>query len=85
LILLSDLASIDRHVVFIHGVRFGNTTVWLSSGKERELWPRWLVEDIPGLGVWSIEHDSAPTRWRGHRAVDAEALTESSSAAHPAE
>jgi len=66
LILLSDPASIDRHVVFIHGVRFANSTVWLSSGTQPELWPRWLAEDIPGLGVWSIEHDSAPTRWRGH-------------------
>jgi hypothetical protein len=52
--------------VFIHGVRFANTTVWLSTGKKRELWPRWLVEEIPGLGVWSVEHDSAPTQWRGH-------------------
>src|SRR6185369_13720123 len=66
LILLSDPASIDRHVVFIHGVRFGNTPVWLSSGKRPELWPQWLAQDIPGLGVWSIEHDSAPTQWRGH-------------------
>jgi hypothetical protein len=35
--LLSDPASIDRHVVFIHGVRFANTTVWLSTGKKPEL------------------------------------------------
>lgn len=53
-------------MVFIHGVRFANTAVWLSAAKKPELWPRWLAEDIPGLGVWSIEHHSAPTRWRGH-------------------
>ena len=66
LILLSDAASIDRHQVFIRGVRFANTTVRLSTGKKRELWPRSLVGEIPGLGAWSIEHDSAHTQWRGH-------------------
>ena len=66
LVPLSSLASIDRHVVLIHGVRFSNKDPWLSSGKRPEVWPRWLAEDIPGLGVWSIEHDSAPTLWRGH-------------------
>ena len=30
------------------------------------MWPRWLADDIPGLGVWSIEHESAPTLWHGH-------------------
>ena len=30
------------------------------------MWPPWLTDDIPGLAVWSIQHDSAPTLWRGH-------------------
>ena len=38
----------------------------MSSGRKPEVWPAWLADDIPGLGVWSIEHDSAPTLWRGH-------------------
>lgn len=66
LTLLSSPAPIDRHVVFIHGVRLSNATVWLSSDKHPEVWPLWLADDIPGLGVWSIDHDSAPTLWRGH-------------------
>jgi hypothetical protein len=56
----------DRHAVFVHGVRFINATGWLSAGANPEVWPRWLAEDIPGLAVWSIEHDSAPTLWHGH-------------------
>jgi hypothetical protein len=56
----------DRHVVFIHGVRFTNARSWLSSGKPREVWPLWLADDIPQLGVWSLEHESAPTLWTGN-------------------
>jgi hypothetical protein len=51
--------------VFVHGLRFTNAAVWLSSSKPPEVWPRWLSADIPNLAVWSYEHDSAPTLWRG--------------------
>jgi hypothetical protein len=39
--------------------------MWMSSGSPPELWPRWLVADIPDLAVWSYEHDSSPSLWRG--------------------
>ena len=56
----------DRHVVFVHGIRIGNSKVWMSSGKPPEVWPPWLVAEIPTLGVWSVEHDSSPTLWHGY-------------------
>jgi len=52
--------------VFVHGLRRANSKVWMSSGTKPELWPCWLADDIEKLGIWSVEHDSAPTRWRGH-------------------
>jgi hypothetical protein len=52
--------------VFVHGLRRVNSKVWMSSGVKPELWPCWLADDIDKLGIWSVEHDSAPTRWRGH-------------------
>jgi hypothetical protein len=66
LTLLSKHVESNRHVVFVHGLRRVNTKVWRSSGKRPELWPRWLATDIPNLSVWSIDHESAPTLWRGH-------------------
>ena len=67
LLLLSSPERVERHVVFIHGVRFSNrSTPWFSSGRSPTLWPPWLTDDIPGLAVWSIQHDSAPSLWRGH-------------------
>jgi hypothetical protein len=56
----------DKHVVFVHGLRRGNAQVWISSGKPPEVWPLWLEADIERLGIWSVEHDSAPTLWRGY-------------------
>jgi hypothetical protein len=64
--LISNFASPTRHTVFIHGVRFSRKPVWMSSGDPPELWPRWLADEIPGLTVWSVEHNSAPTKWFGH-------------------
>jgi hypothetical protein len=55
----------NRHVVFVHGLRRANAKVWISSGKRPEVWPRWLAADIEKLGIWSMEHDSAPTWWHG--------------------
>jgi hypothetical protein len=66
LILLSKRSEMDKHVVFVHGLRRANVKVWRSSGKRPEVWPRWLSADIEGLGIWSVEHDSAPTLWRGY-------------------
>lgn len=52
--------------MFIHGLRFAGGKVWLSSGKPVEVWPLWLADDIESLGIWSVEHDSAPTLWHGY-------------------
>jgi hypothetical protein len=55
----------DRHVVFVHGLRRAGTKVWTSSGEPPEVWPLWLESDFAKIGIWSVEHDSAPTGWRG--------------------
>ena len=56
----------DRHVLFIHGLRRAGQPVWMSSGRPPELWPLWLNDDIEKLGIWSVKHNSAPTKWRGY-------------------
>jgi Putative serine esterase (DUF676) len=64
--LLSKGSVMDKHVVFVHGLRRANVQVWVSSGKPPEVWPLWLEADIEKLGIWSVEHDSTPTLWRGN-------------------
>jgi hypothetical protein len=56
----------DRHVVFIHGLRRAGEKVWMSSGRPSENWPLWLSSEIDKLAIWSVEYDSAPTQWRGY-------------------
>jgi hypothetical protein len=57
----------DKHVVFVHGLRrAANVQVWVSSGKPPEVWPLWLEADIEKLDTWSVEHNSALTLWLGN-------------------
>lgn len=35
------------------------------SWKTVEKWPTWLATDIPDCAIWSLEHESAPTIFRG--------------------
>jgi pimeloyl-ACP methyl ester carboxylesterase len=52
--------------VFMHGLRRPSEKVWMSSGSPPESWPQWLNSDVDNLSIWSLEYDSAPTRWRGY-------------------
>jgi hypothetical protein len=60
------IEPIERHVLFVHGVRFSSKAYWRSAGERNESWPLWLIDDIPRLGVWEVEYPAAPTLWRGH-------------------
>jgi hypothetical protein len=35
------------------------------SWRTVEKWPAWLATDIPECAIWSLEHESAPTIFRG--------------------
>ena len=52
-------------VVFLHGLDGDATTTWHPSGKPKDYWPRWLGEDIPGVGVWSVEYEAKKFKWTG--------------------
>ena len=62
---LSNVPRADAHVVFIHGLRrpgFKSLDVFRNSSR---IWPLWLTADIDNLDIWSVNHDSAPSRWFG--------------------
>ncbi|MHC2282897.1 pimeloyl-ACP methyl ester carboxylesterase [Bradyrhizobium diazoefficiens] len=65
LFLVSNEKNVDRHVVFIHGLRRGGHQIWMS-GEPPEPWPLWLAEDIENLAIWVVGYDASPTLWRGH-------------------
>jgi tetratricopeptide (TPR) repeat protein len=53
------------NVVFVHGLGGHWQTTWAHDGLEENYWPRWLAEDMPDIGVWSLDYEAAPTHWQG--------------------
>src|SRR5262245_33626799 len=53
----------DEHrvgdVIFVHGLNGNAVEYWCSGGKLENYWPRWLSQDLPGVGVWSLKYDNA--------------------------
>ncbi|MCW8128184.1 esterase/lipase family protein [Microbulbifer halophilus] len=55
------------HVVFVHGLSGHLEKTWTVKGTNSpELWPKWLAEDISGIGLWLVDYPAAKTNWRGH-------------------
>ncbi len=52
-------------VVFVHGLDGDATTTWHPKGDSECFWPRWLAEDIKGVGVWSLGYAVNSTAWKG--------------------
>jgi hypothetical protein len=63
----SQYDDVDTHVVFVHGLSGDVRRTWTSNvSKSEVLWPTWLAEDVPRLGVWLVGYPAAKTNWAGH-------------------
>jgi pimeloyl-ACP methyl ester carboxylesterase len=47
-------------VVFIHGLGGGWHRSWRAQWSYGQYWPRWLGEDNPQVGVWSLDYAMRP-------------------------
>ncbi|WP_050605920.1 triacylglycerol lipase [Ruegeria sp. 6PALISEP08] len=56
-----DKTNAKLDVVFIHGLTGDPRDTWVSKqpDKEKVFWPSWLVEDIPGLCVWTAGYPAS--------------------------
>ena len=56
-------------VVFVHGLGGNGWAYWHSNPKaergDRNFWPGWLAEELPEVGVWSLEYEAALSQWKG--------------------
>jgi pimeloyl-ACP methyl ester carboxylesterase len=50
-------------VVFLHGLDGGGRETWFPQNKPDAFWPRWLSEDVPEVGVWTLDYDSRSISW----------------------
>lgn len=55
------------HVIFVHGLSGHIEKTWAALNSDPvELWPKWLSEDIEGLGLWLVGYSAAKTNWGGY-------------------
>ena len=71
-----DVAGIDRiigcsnpnrtaDVVFIHGLDGDAMSTWHPRHRPNRFWPKWIGEDIPEVGVWSLGYQASSMGWKG--------------------
>src|ERR1700736_895453 len=68
LIQVSGCNNPNRQVdlVFVHGLDGDATLTWCSNGDRNKYWPRWLGEQEPAIGVWSLGYAVSSFAWKGY-------------------
>jgi hypothetical protein len=52
-------------VVFVHGLDGDAIGSWHPPESPEALWPRWLGQDLPRLGIWSLAYEATSSEWKG--------------------
>ncbi len=60
-----DNAERKADVIFIHGLGGDAYGTWQKDDKDENCWPKWLGEELPYIGVWSLQYSASPTAWKG--------------------
>ncbi len=53
-------------VVFVHGLDGDATQTWHPREKPDDYWPRWIGQDFPQVGVWSVDYEARSLKWKGN-------------------
>lgn len=54
-------------LIFVHGLGGDALSTWHPQGKKEinDSWLAWLGRDFEELGIWSVNYEVEPFRWRG--------------------
>lgn len=59
----------NRHreldVVFVHGLGGDAFETWMIDAQPESFWPKWVHEQLPEVGVWTIAYEAEKTKWTG--------------------
>jgi len=55
-------------VIFVHGLGGSARGTWHPKEKQNDdnFWPKWLGEDFPDVGIWSLGYEVEPFKWKGN-------------------
>lgn len=70
---LHKIANCDRSdrigdVIFVHGLGGDAFGTWHPQGKkdDEQSWLFWLGQDLPDVGIWSLDYEVEPSAWKGN-------------------
>jgi len=54
-------------VIFVHGLGGSARGTWHPQEKQNDdnFWPKWLGDDFSNVGIWSLEYEVEPFKWKG--------------------
>ena len=58
-------ADREADVVFVHGLGGDAKQTWHPDGKPKDFWPKWIGEELPHVGVWSLDYEGRKNKMDG--------------------
>jgi pimeloyl-ACP methyl ester carboxylesterase len=59
-----DKADRLADVVFVHGLGGDAAHTWQSGNDADSFWPRWLGQDFPEIGIWTLGYAASASAWQ---------------------
>jgi len=60
-------SRIEDQVIFVHGLSGHIDKTWTTTASgSAEVWPLWLEDHVPGVGLWLVGYPAAMTAWGGY-------------------
>nr|WP_326187304.1 hypothetical protein [Exiguobacterium indicum] len=57
-------SSRKADVVFIHGLGGDASETWRQGKNTETFWPKWIGDEFPQIGVWSLSYAASPTKFK---------------------
>lgn len=63
-----DNSSRCGDVIFVHGLGGSARGTWHPQERQDDdnFWPKWLGEDFPDVGIWSLDYEVEAFKWKGN-------------------
>ena len=55
----------SAEIIFVHGLNGDARTTWECNPDKHFFWPEWLGQQLPEVGVFSIDYDAFASEWLG--------------------